>query len=571
MSNFEDQPKEKPEEKFPDTPQDPYEQLKESRQDMIQEVAMESDHALLAIDARNERLSSQHNLTEAEVDVFNAQHNEIGALRESTSAKMEASAIGESLEQLPTLVPCAVPHSPDSGEHYEGKETSDTLIGDDVVHEKTEATIDPEKHTKYLRETVKSLLDDPLITQYYGRISKQDITKFRTVLSREANNSKLGPFANLLRSVVNEKINDYGAEAELQSQEQLRAMLVEMHHDFTSLVQKKVGVENILGLKEFPTEHYSERSVLLERGQKNLGPGPLQGFVTALIRNEFAHLVKTPPSHQPSIEKKPLRERAQNWLRQDREMSYARLGLMFDNLFDQGGVEAVQQWLLDYFNPFIEQMGREPLKLEDVKSLTISHAVSKSATEIAGQEISRSLLLFTDTGEYQRFSSRLQGEAGMASRGMNIPRELFSEGDILHETGLLIASPNKVFIGHEILHSIDPHLGQRKGYDRLIEEAFAYYTEEIVNANPKHYAHLKDPAEGPWRFLANSISGESYWQKYSQEAEGKLTMDAFHTRAHEISQAIRNMSDTFGHVEAQRMLVATKTVEELLELSNTDR
>jgi hypothetical protein len=438
-----------------------------------------------------------------------------------------------------------------------------------------EIGFDPEAHAEQLREKVKTLLDRPEIDGFFSQLHPDDLKDLVGVLSRESMNPHLGRLADLLRSSIKSK-EKFAQGGERHTKEQMRQLFVQFKTDFDKVLDQVFTRTEILGMTEFDINAAMKRSNELIRAQhRKLGPGPIQNFIDSLayralaeVRREIEKQKKaqqTTEMPSPQVEVTEKREEAQEWLDQKREAAYVELKKNFTDLEQSGGTEAVQKWFTDFFNPALIEAGIEPLKPEDVQSLRYLEVISESATRIAGKEIARPVLIFTNIGEYQRFSTRLQGKQGMASRGMNLPRDMFAEGDLLRETGLLIATGNKAFIGHEIRHSIDPNLELRKGYDSILDEAFAYYQQDIVEACLKGYAHLTKPEDGPWRTLAGSIGGEIYGETYAKNAEKKLTSEELKKLTQDVVTAIRSISEKRGHLETQRLLVQTKSIDELLK------
>ena len=128
---------------------------------------------------------------------------------------------------------------------------------------------------------------------------------------------------------------------------------------------------------------------------------------------------------------------------------------------------------------------------------------------------------------------------------------------------------NKDFIIHEIYHSIDPSIKERKGYDRILEEMFAYYQQTIVQADLKQYSHLADPKEGPWGTLSRVID-ETYLERYLSESDKKLSKEEFSKLMKDIVSTIRSIAESKGHIEAQRAIAKSKTIEELSKFKFTN-
>ena len=258
------------------------------------------------------------------------------------------------------------------------------------------------------------------------------------------------------------------------------------------------------------------------------------------------------------------KEEPQPWLDMNREESYDKVNMMFADIQDGLTDYGIQNWLRELANQHIGEDAINKIKSEEVESLKYLNFTSESASQVAGKEIKRPVLLFSNIGEYQNFSIKLRGESSAASRGMNIPGSVFSQGD-LQKTGLIIATDNKEFINHEIFHSIDPNSEKRQGYDRILNEMFAYYQQIIVEANSKHYSHLANPEDGPWGTLSRTID-ESYINNYLEDFKdinARLSKEELDKLMKEIVSAIRLVYEKKGHLEAQRTIAKSNTIEEL--------
>ena len=258
----------------------------------------------------------------------------------------------------------------------------------------------------------------------------------------------------------------------------------------------------------------------------------------------------------------------QEWLDMKRENSYDQVNRMLADIQEGQTTYGIQNWLRRLVNPAMVEANLQEIESSEIESLQYVNFTSEAASKVAGKEINRPILMFSDISEYQNFSIKLRGEPGVASRGMNIPRSLFPSGQ-LHETGLIISTDNKEFINHEIFHSIDPNSEERRGYDRILTEMFAYYQQIIVEADLKHYGHLSKPEDGPWGTLSREID-ETYLDKYLEDTNEKLSDEELKQLMKDIVAAIRSICEKEGHIKAQRAIVKSKTIEELFRLSALD-
>lgn len=258
-------------------------------------------------------------------------------------------------------------------------------------------------------------------------------------------------------------------------------------------------------------------------------------------------------------------EEPQEWLDMERENSYDQVGLMFADIQEGQTAYGIQNWLRKLVNPYIVEANLPEIESSEIESLQYVNFFSETASKVAGKEIMRPILMFSDISEYQNFSIKLRGKSSAASRGMNIPGSLFSSGP-LHKTGLIISTDNKEYNNHEVFHSIDPNLEERLGYDRILTEMFANYQQIIVEANLKYYRHLPKPEDGPWGTLSREID-ETYLDKFLEDTDEKLSNEEFKQLMKDIVAVIRSIYEKNGHIETQRTIAKSKTIEELFRFS----
>ncbi len=227
--------------------------------------------------------------------------------------------------------------------------------------------------------------------------------------------------------------------------------------------------------------------------------------------------------------------------------------------------EAIHKSFLYIFNPRFEASGAGPLSLSDIKSLEYAEINSISASQVAGKDITRPLFIFFNTSEFQKFSVKLQGKHGMSSRGLVVPPSGFSQESSLGKTGLIIATAGKEFISHEIRHTIDPNLDKRSGRDKILEELFGYYQEEIIDAKLSQYSHLAKPQDGPWRWLSRTISQDMYYENIKDE--DNISLEEYKDLAKQASDAARLVSEKYGHIETQKAILKSNTLKEFIELA----
>ena len=234
------------------------------------------------------------------------------------------------------------------------------------------------------------------------------------------------------------------------------------------------------------------------------------------------------------------------WLDKKREKAYKGLIDNLDIIQKTGGDQSIQETFSHMFG----------LELGDVKSLKYIKVQSSSASEVADTEITRPVFIFLDISEYQNFSKKLQGESGMSSSGMIISSE--------KGVPIIIATPNKSFISHEVRHTVDPNVNKREKENQILDELFAYYQEIIVEAELKQYSHLKNPQDGPWNKLINAVGLDIYHEKI--EGEVDLSVEDYKEKTRDVVESLRLFAEKYGHIVAQRAILKSKTIEEFMDL-----
>jgi len=180
-------------------------------------------------------------------------------------------------------------------------------------------------------------------------------------------------------------------------------------------------------------------------------------------------------------------EKPQEWINQTREWAYHELS-------DELQQSDIKRWIIKLFDKAVmEQRGTE-LQPEELRSVTFMIVRGDAASKIANSDILRPVIHFTDIAEYQNFEVAWKGDAGIATRGSAIEIDtpngkvslLMACGPlepVEPPSGGIQVDTGKDYLEHEIIHSIDPYLHQRIGYNKAMDEALAYYDSMI--ANPK--------------------------------------------------------------------------------------
>lgn len=260
-------------------------------------------------------------------------------------------------------------------------------------------------------------------------------------------------------------------------------------------------------------------------------------------------------SNIPNAEKKEEEELVD----EEKELAYKQILEYFEDAKKNGGDRAIQEIFANMFDSAFKEWGKGGLKPEEVSSLVLAEIHSKSASEVAGREIVRPVFIFRNVSELQNFSVKLQGKEGASSRGLVISGTLYPEDQLIHKTGLIVSMDANDFLSHEVRHSADCNYDNRIGADKLLAELFAYYQKAIVEANLKGYRHLENPEDGPWQRLARESTID--YERRSDEIgvpEGEYIK-----LGQRAADAARRIAEKFGHIEAQRAIMKSKTIEDL--------
>ncbi len=243
---------------------------------------------------------------------------------------------------------------------------------------------------------------------------------------------------------------------------------------------------------------------------------------------------------------------------------------MWNDALDAKGEKGVQELFLNMINQGLGAYGREALSPDLIKDLSVREVTSASASEIAGTKITRPVLIFNDVKSFKRFYGALTGaeEAHwdqVSSRGFNTEMNVQMADGTNESVTLIVAPLQENHIAHEVRHTIDPYLLDRKGYDRLLCELFAYYTD--VTESPR----AKEKPERIWDDLIAAMWGDdkegSYYKEYSTEAENSISWIEYGKLVKQASQKLKELVEKNGHIEAQRKAVSSRTLEEFFKLA----
>ncbi|HJN84710.1 MAG TPA: hypothetical protein QF873_00125 [Patescibacteria group bacterium] len=422
----------------------------------------------------------------------------------------------------------------------------------------------PEFNVKEVEQTLRTRADElfetPIVDAFFEDIHPDNFTTMVRVLKkyRTQGAESMRGLSGVMAEQLAKKATVLRGE-ELKDEKTLESKLKAFRKEFDTFIDSQISRTEILGTEDDVDVGIDRMDKLRAQSSKIGRADSLDLFLRNIMRRTIKSMQREAKQRQAevAIEKKEEVEGAQEWLDQDREAAYAELIKQF-KVEEAKGPDAIKEWFAAFVNPAIEAKGAPPISTEDLKSLMFIEVTSDSASEIAGQDINRPVILFQDIGEFQRFSIKVQGEKGMASRGMNIAPSAFDKDSIYAKTGLLIGTPMVDFIGHEVRHSIDPHVGQREGYNAILDEAFAYYHDEVATKD-------RSP-EQAFNALRANFGSDFYYEHFAVDAETPLTREQYGELTGEVVDMIRSLKESVGDVEAQRAVVQAKTIDELRQL-----
>jgi hypothetical protein len=457
-----------------------------------------------------------------------------------------------------------------------------TVFEAETKQEVVSENFDSVQHARQMVERVNTLVDDPTVQSFLSGLHIDDKRAFQDVINRLRDNSKYGSLAKLIMGVTTDK--NWSARAlgsEVHDGASLRNEYMKFSNEMLVKIDQSFTPNEVLGFDEQDIDldkAYKRAAEISGSGLAVFGNRPDANFYSFLVGRSLDRLrieaEKKKVAEAPILDNKKLEEtpeqveKPQEWLDQEREQAFGDLSALFNKIRKESGPEGIRQWLADLWNPALAASGQELLSQEDLKSLDCFDVHAVASSEVAGRKIIRPVLVFKDHKELQNLASRLTGQPKSETLGFVVPKTLFEEGSLLGKTGLLITDPYERVLGHEIRHTIDPLLGSRKGYDRIVDEVFAFYHDNLIEPKDEQASMKKE--DKSWLNFAKSIGHETYFQAYSGEAEEQLTMDDFVELSDLVIRAVKVISEQRGHLETQRTLAQVKTLMELFSLAGQE-
>ena len=248
-------------------------------------------------------------------------------------------------------------------------------------------------------------------------------------------------------------------------------------------------------------------------------------------------------------EQRESESQEQPWLNKDREEAYKVLS---EGLPKQDET-TVHKWLSDLANHNKADKNAPEFTYEDFNSAAVINVLSEGASKIAGREIVRPVIIFSDFDQFNRFASVWGGnKEGFVMEGSN-----FKEGDIFKKTGLIFTNRKLEAIGHEIIHTIDPYIEDRKSFHSSIGELAAQIhglrgdTGKIDNSD--------------WELFVTIMGG--YYEQYAKDTnvgEILLSKDEYTDVLKKMTEKLKLYYNESGYVELQRKLLQYKTIREIV-------
>lgn len=211
---------------------------------------------------------------------------------------------------------------------------------------------------------------------------------------------------------------------------------------------------------------------------------------------------------------------------------------------------------------FLNDKERASVKLAFVQSL--------DACGVAKREIVRPVFLIENADITNRISAAFRGNPEHAGRSHGFVvayPEMKAAGK--QDVMLIIARDDRSTINHEILHTIDPQ--ERSGYDRAIDEIFAFYESQIIDGYKDDWAGLKD-----------RVTDRQYFDTYDRQVRAdaqfafadtpkvpKLTYEQWKAK---VEHAVNNVHGECikRNDGARRRLARAKTLDEILAWDDLD-
>lgn len=265
---------------------------------------------------------------------------------------------------------------------------------------------------------------------------------------------------------------------------------------------------------------------------------------------------------QPSNPEKQKNEygETQPWLNQEREQAYTDIQREIEAAVDSGMKDS--EYLMNVVNEYFDftpssyglkirlQTALTPERLEHVG---VRFVTSPSLSELAGQKITRPVFVVDDPKVFGALEYAFDLEPGRA-HGLHIRGENLTRHPAWSKVGILLSLFMDRTILHEMRHSVDPVVLEpgRTGYNSLLGELFAFYGEKIK------------PGSEDWAGLEALVGDERYFASCSAHSRKKISAEEWQNLVHRAIEQLKSLREVHGDLDAQRILVQAKTVDEFL-------
>lgn len=242
---------------------------------------------------------------------------------------------------------------------------------------------------------------------------------------------------------------------------------------------------------------------------------------------------------------------------------YLRMQKEFLRIKQQG---ITKKSVAAYLNKIFGLMGDKMITIDDLNSLEFvfqSDSLIQLHTRY-GEKYCRPYIRLKQT-DMQKIALKILGHAGSA--GMNI--------SLADGTKLIISSGRPDFEYHELRHSIDLHLDERSGRDRILVEFVGFFGDIVnphtVKQTTKHYnsSGKLTETEITSRLIKGSIKQIQQALRlpmYREQCGKGLSEKEYDDAVDLIAWHLHNLSKFFNEDKLDRILFHCKTIDDLSRL-----
>jgi len=235
------------------------------------------------------------------------------------------------------------------------------------------------------------------------------------------------------------------------------------------------------------------------------------------------------------------------------EIQFRLLNEYLIRLQEDGGDRAIQEFFLPMINSISRSEGLTGLTLKDIDSMKLVIYEDKAISSFRGGEPKRAILVVSDRSQFRKISGdeRVVGFMQPFATKYVLPSSGVEDLPIIFSSGY-----NEKTIRHEMLHSTDEKSirMRRKGFDRILEEAYAYFGETILG---------DDGLRGDW-----GARMYRYFKAHSSEYRGKAHEGEFHSKVHLVIENVRLLQIKLGDSKTVlRLLVASDTLDDFFDMA----